>query len=120
MIYLASPYTDPDPEVMRERYRACCTVLAYFAQSRPDYVLYSPIAMWHPIAELHNLPREVGFWWRQDEHMIKNCAMLLVLMYPGYDTSKGVDREEKLAGYLGIPVRYLTWTELDIVDFPPL
>jgi len=48
LIYLASPYSHPDPSVRQERYEAACKATA--AMMRQGYHVYSPIAATHPPA----------------------------------------------------------------------
>ena len=53
LIYLASPYSDPDPWVKENRFLAVCTKAAKM-MSEGAYV-FSPIAHTHPIAK-YGLP----------------------------------------------------------------
>ena len=104
MIYLASPYSDPDPAVMEQRFEAAAKFCA--ARMREGLVIYSPIVHCHPIAVRHELPRDWAFWEKFDREMIKRADSLWVLTLPGYDRSKGVNAEIELARLLGVPVSY--------------
>ena len=104
MIYLASPYTDPDPAVREERFRAVCRVAAELM--RRGVLVLSPIAHSHPIAA-HGLPTTWDFWETMDREHLKRCDELVVLMLDGWETSRGVQAEIRIAQELGKPVRYL-------------
>lgn len=102
MIYLASPYTDPDPVVMEQRFDAVCRKAGELMNS--GEVVYSPIAHTHPIAVRAELPRDWEFWQRFDREMLRCASEIRILKLPGWETSKGVRAERAIASELGIPV----------------
>ncbi|MBU2072740.1 MAG: DUF1937 family protein [Gammaproteobacteria bacterium] len=106
MLYLASPYSDPDPAVMEVRFDAVCRKAGELMNA--GNVVYSPIAPCHPIAVRVGLPRTWDFWEKFDREMLKGADSFAILRLPGWDTSKGVAEERKIAEELGIPV-----TEID-------
>lgn len=104
MIYLASPYSHPDPAVREERYRAACRAAATLLLAGQP--VYSPIAHSHPLVA-YGLPADWSFWQRHDREMLARCDEVLVLMLPGWRESVGVREEVRLACELGKPVGYL-------------
>lgn len=106
MIYLASPYSDPDSAVMEQRFDAVCRKAGELMQA--GHVIYSPIVHCHPIAVRVDLPREWTFWERFDREMLRNAREVWILKLPGWETSRGVQAERAIANELGIPV-----TEID-------
>jgi nucleoside 2-deoxyribosyltransferase len=104
MIYLASPYSHPDPSVREERFRAACRAAA--ALFRAGHFLISPIAHSHVLVE-HGLPGDWTFWQRFDRALLARCDALFVLMLDGWEESVGVQAEIRIARELGKPVRYL-------------
>ena len=102
MIYLASPYSDADPEIEAARFDAVCRAAA--ALMRDGLIVFSPIAHSHPIARF-GLPKTWAFWSRYDSEILARCDELWVLMLPGWDRSQGVLAEMDLANKFGIPVR---------------
>ena len=104
MIYLASPYTHPDPVVQEERFHAVCRHAA--EMMRCGIRVFSPISHTHPIAA-HGLPGDWGFWKDYDRAFIEMCSEVLVLKLPGWEESKGVRAEIAIAEELGKPVRYV-------------
>ena len=106
MIYLASPYSDPDPLVMEQRFDAVCRKAGELMNT--GLVIYSPIAHCHPIAVRVGLPRDWAFWKTFDTVMLKGATAFYILRLPGWDTSKGVKAEREIAESMGVPV-----TEID-------
>jgi len=105
LIYLASPYSDPDPEVRQRRYEAAMKVTARLL--REGQVVFSPIVYGHVMALRHDLPSEWDFWWMIDEVMLAKCDRLLVLKLDGWNTSKGVRAEINMAEERGMQVEFI-------------
>jgi hypothetical protein len=105
LIYLASPYSDPDPLVRQQRFDAVCKVAARFM--REGHFVFSPIAHTHPIAKAGELPLGYDYWHRYDERMFLACDALWVLMLPGWEESMGVRAEIEAAHSLGVSVTYI-------------
>jgi hypothetical protein len=63
MIYLASPYSHPDPAVRQERYEAVCQAAAELISR--GHIVFSPVAHSHTIAT-YGLPGDWEFWQRTD------------------------------------------------------
>ena len=103
MIYLASPYSDPDPAVQEERFQTACRHAA--KMMRAGIHVFSPIAHSHPIAR-YGLPGDWSFWKDYNCEFLKMCTALDVLMMPRWNESTGVAAEIALAHGLGKPVRY--------------
>lgn len=102
MIYIASPYSDPDPKVRARRFDAA--VRHAGAVMRGGAVAFSPIVHGHPISERVGLPRTWEFWEKQCVEMLRYADSLHVLKIPGWDKSKGVRAEITLAKALNIPI----------------
>ena len=117
MIYLASPYSHPDPGVREQRYRAACHATAALLQA--DLIVFSPIAHSHALVE-YGLPTDWAFWERFDRAHLERCDLLLVLMLEGWKTSVGVQAEIRIAREMGKPVRYLEAESLQAHGSPTL
>jgi hypothetical protein len=104
MIYLASPYTHPDPAVREARFRAACRQAA--EMFRCGIPVFSPIAYSHAIAE-HGLPLEWDFWERFDRAFLDVCTEVWVLTLDGWRESRGVQAEIVLARQMGKPVSFV-------------
>lgn len=104
MIYLASPYTHPDPAVREARFRRAC--IAAGEMLCAGHIVYSPIAHTHPIAQILELPSHWEFWERYDREMIKLADTFAVLKIDGWRESKGVQAEIRIALKMGIRIEY--------------
>lgn len=104
MIYLASPYSHPDPCVREQRHRAACQATA--ALLRAGLIVFSPIVHSHALVE-HGLPTEWKFWEQMDRACLERSDILMVLMLEGWRASVGVQAEIAIARELRKTVSYL-------------
>ncbi len=92
LIYLASPYTHKDHNIKIKRYRQVCH--AALILHSWDIPIYSPIAHWHPIAELANKTPGITLMYNRllehDGIMISRCDDFWVLDLEGFDNSTGI------------------------------
>lgn len=105
MIYIASPYSDPDKKKMQERFEAVCRYAG--ACLKKGEIVFSPIAHCHPIAERFDLPRTWEFWKKVDVGYLRLASELRVLELDGWKESTGVAQEVYIAGTLGIPIHFI-------------
>ena len=106
MIYLASPYSDPDPAVRQARFEAVCREAARLIEQ--GIVVFSPIAHSHPICIHGGLdPDDLGLWMGFDGWFLRAAGEVCVLMLAGWLESKGVAAEVRMAKALRKPVTYV-------------
>ena len=105
LIYLAVPYSHPNPEVRKWRFEQA-NKLAAEMMNQGRHV-FSSISHSHPIAEAGGLPVAWAFWKGYDTAMLANCYKLVVYCLPGWEESQGVKAEIKLAAKLGLAVEYI-------------
>lgn len=92
IVYLATPYSHPDPKVRVQRYEAVTRHAAKMVAE--GLVVFSPITMTHPIEVLGETdPAPTEYWIAFDEPFMDACAEAVVLMLPGWESSRGVARE---------------------------
>jgi len=104
MKYLAVPYTDPDPEVMRSRFElANRTAAKYMKQG---IFIFSPISHSHPIAQ-YGLPLDWEYWQHYDREIMSICDELWIVMANGWEQSKGIKAEIEMARGMGIIISYI-------------
>jgi len=101
MIYLASPYSHPDPAVREARFQAACRQAAEML--RCGIAVFSPIAHTHPIAA-YGLPLEWASWEKYDRVFLEMCSEVWVLTFDGWQESMGVQAEIEIAREMGKPV----------------
>lgn len=104
LIYIASPYSDPDPDVREMRWRHVCAYAASL-MSRGLHVI-SPIAHTHPIALAGGLPKGWDYWEEYDRKLLQACSSVRVLRLDGWRASKGVSAEINIATSMGMPVTF--------------
>ena len=83
MIYLATPYSHPDPEVMKARFRQACRIAGELMLA--GKVVYCPIAHTHAIAEETGIDRTWEFWERFDRPFIEVCTEVCVAKMDGWE-----------------------------------
>jgi len=105
MIYLATPYSDPDPAVREERFNVVNRVAARMMME--GLHVYSPISHSHSIAKAGWLPTDWSFWELYDTKMIIMCGQMIVLRQAGWAISTGVQHEIRIAAGLGHPIEYM-------------
>ena len=110
MIYLACPYSDPNPLVRQMRFTQVCHVAARLMLA--GNVVFSPIAHSHPIETLGMTDIKDGeFWMAQDLPLLALADKLMVLKLPGWERSKGLGQEIAFALGRGIHVEYIDVAE---------
>lgn len=102
MIYIACPYTHPDPDVALQRIEQATLVeLALLESGR---VPYNALRVSAGITGRAVPP----MGWREfDLEILKLCDLMVVVMIEGWDRSKGVDLEVESAVSQDIPVAYV-------------
>ena len=101
-LYLACPYSHPNP-VVRERRFNDVTVAAVHLMNQ-GHIVYSPITHSHPMATMAELPGDWSFWERYDREFLRHAYAFAVLTLLGWQESKGIRAEMGIAIDLGIPV----------------
>lgn len=109
MIYLACPYSHPLEGVRKARFRAANITAAKLMAE--GHIVYSAISHSHPIAVENGLGLDWAYWRPVDAYFIGICDEVRVLKYPGWDRSKGIEAEIRLAESIGKPIKYMEWKE---------
>lgn len=104
MIYLASPYSHPDPVVRDQRYLAACRATVNLLRTGKS--VFSPVVQGHALSRF-GLPTDWQFWQRHDREHLRRSDEILVLTLDGWRESVGVLAEIELAQQFGKPVRYI-------------
>jgi Domain of unknown function (DUF1937) len=104
VIYLACPYSHPDPAIREARFQAACRAAANLLFA--GEVAFAPVVYGHPLVEL-GVPVDWNFWSRLDHAIIERSDSVHVLALPGWDMSVGVRQEVLFARSLGKPVKFV-------------
>lgn len=93
LVYLAAPYTDPDPVLRKSRVELANIAAAKLMQE--GLVVFSPITHGHSIAD--HLPPSVlcdhDFWMRQCLPMVERADLLVILPLYDWQHSAGIAKE---------------------------
>ena len=107
LIYLASPYSSPDPDVRERRFHAACDATVYLIKN--GFCVFSPIVHSHPLA-WSGLPwGDHDLWRDQDAPFLAACQRMIVLMLPGWQESEGVQDEIRDYQAAGKLIEYIEW-----------
>lgn len=91
LIYLASPYSHPDPIVRESRFKRIANVAARLMEK--GHFLFCPITHTHPINEAGINSPGWDFWAKYDYAMLDRCQELWIADMPGWKESVGVNAE---------------------------
>ena len=100
LIYLASPYSHPDPTVRNARYHAACVTTAALIQR--GYPVFSPIVHSHVLHTEHGLGGSWETWAKIDRALIGASSDVWVLCLDGWRESRGVKAEIEQARAEGL------------------
>lgn len=95
MIYLASPYSHPDPIVREIRYLEAMKKLLWYVKA--GVACFSPIVHSHEMAKIYNMGRDALTWSAYNEAMLRDSEELHILTLPGWKESVGIMAEKDLA-----------------------
>lgn len=112
MIYIASPYSSPIPELIEERVR----LVTQFVDELiiEGHVAFSPIMYCHPIAKRLGKGTTAADWLAFNMSVLRRCECAWFLRLPGWELSKGMGIERNVCQMLSIPT-------LDFsADFEPI
>jgi len=102
MIYIASPYTHPDPEVRKKRYLQ----VHHYTRTCMDMgeVVFSPIVYGHEFTGGNEAAISHHYWQRFNEHILINATQMRILKLKGWEESAGIKAELDFAQRNNIPV----------------
>jgi hypothetical protein len=111
-IYLATPYSHPDPTVREARFRVVNAVAAQLM--RAGHHVFSPISHCHPIALAGELPTDWKYWEAYDRGFLEWADEMYIVAQEGWAESAGVRAEILLVRKLGKAIRYLDETGKEV------
>lgn len=105
-VYLASPYSSPDPAIRHQRFIAACEAgIRLFDMGISAFI---PVVQSHPIAErMGDRHADHAYWMAVDLPLLAKAAKLIVLTLDGWRESRGVADKIEFAKDRGIPVEYM-------------
>lgn len=117
MIYLASPYSHPEPAVREQRFfLACCAAATLISTG---HMVFAPVVHFHPLVAF-GLPTDWSFWQAIDRQFLSWSEELVVLKLDGWRESIGVQAELQMARELAKPIRFIEPIRWDAPGTPTL
>ena len=104
-IYLASPYSDPDPLIRELRHYQAMRATADLL--RAGRYVYSPIVHCHELAKKYALPTHFDFWQNYNFAMLRAASFFAILQADGWKDSLGVLAESNEATRLNLDRMYI-------------
>lgn len=104
LVYLAAPYSDPDPDVVKDRITEFCRCDA--ALNKQGIFTVSPLLK-HLVLQHSDLPSDWNYWKDYSLELLKQCEKMIVIMMDGWTSSIGVLAEINLCHDMGIPIEYI-------------
>lgn len=111
LIYIGSPYSHSDKEVREKRFKIACQSAAKLMNLGLN--VFCPILNSHTLESTGLVPYGWTFWQKHDLPILRRCDLLLVLMFEGWDRSKGLRGEIDYAIEHKIPILYVQLEELN-------
>jgi hypothetical protein len=107
VIYIASPYSNPDPAVTEENFKKVSRLAAKLCSE--GKVAISPITYGHTLVGFRPMPIDWPFWENFCLSILHTCHEIIVYKMEGWDSSRGVAEEVEFARKKGIEISYLEY-----------
>jgi len=105
LIYLASPYSNPNDNIRENNYKTISKIAAEMVSE--GNVVMSPIAYGHNLLNFCDMPSDWDFWYNFCVTFLLKCDELTVVKMPGWDVSKGVLEEIEIAKNHNIKINFI-------------
>lgn len=103
MIYLASPYSSPLPEMREHRFKEVEKFVAGLMKER-SLLVFSPTLYTHQMSIKHGWPYEAEAYMQFNLDMLRHSQAFFLLQMQGWRESKGVQIELGIAKALMLPI----------------
>jgi hypothetical protein len=105
MIYLASPFSHSNPEIVRYRIEQTQNAIAFLLQN--NIYAWSPIIQTYEVNIRHSLPTDADFWKNYNFDFMRRADAMYLLELEGWETSKGLKMEIEFCKHVGLPLYYI-------------
>lgn len=112
-IYLGSPYTHKNEEVMQVRYEVTEAYTAHLLKS--GRTVYSPIVHCHNLAVKNEMPKDFAFWMDHNFAMLEKADSFFRLQLPGWEKSAGLIGEHSF--FIGLLRQESRWGQISDIFF---
>lgn len=101
IVYVAAPYSSPLVGVTQQRLEKTWAFTMRLISE--GHTAFSPVCYFDPMATAMKLPTTADYWHQHNMQFLRISQAIFVLRLTGWDQSKGVMLETKLAKALCIP-----------------
>jgi len=105
IIYLASPYSNPDDDKRHENFEKVSKIAADLCAA--GHVAFSPITYGHTLLDYKPMPTDWPFWQNFCLTFLEVSDELHVCKIEGWNHSRGVAEEIEFAVKNGIEIKYI-------------
>ena len=124
LVYLGSPYSHPDPEVVESRVRCITAITAELTLIfGKRAIFYSPIVHSHQLercifqSELHKEhANPKPDWIDIDKEMLKYVTLVCFVKIKGWEESEGMKAEKAFCDKHDIPYVYASWNIARVIE----
>ena len=110
-IYLASPFSHPDPQVRKARVAAIAKITARLIAE--GHIVFSPVAAYAEIQKDGDPP---AGWYHFTLRQLAACTHLRVVKMDGWQESEGIKKEIAFAMGRGMPIEYMEVPRENIIE----
>lgn len=103
MIYVASPYSHENKRVEQQRFLLTESFVNHCLKNL-GVLVFSPIVYTHKLAVANAWPTDAGFYMTFNMNMLRRAESMFELRLEGWEMSKGMEVERKIADTLRIPI----------------
>jgi len=108
-IYLAGPYTSPDPTIQDKRFIKLVHVTSKLMMM--GYTVVTPVLSGVPLSLLDKVENSHEFWMQQDLPVLNKANEMLILALPGWQDSTGLCAEMYYARLWDIPYQCISYKD---------
>lgn len=105
LVYLSAPYSSIDNK--KELMDSIMSFTGAHMIMYPYDHIVSPLFNHFTLEHVPALGGDYTFWKNYSRDLLRRCDKMIVLKFPGWDTSAGVSDEIEIAKLLCLPVSYL-------------
>ncbi len=118
ILYVAIPYSHPDPAIREHRYSTANRVAAQLM--RAGIVVFSPLSHSVPIAKhIPDAEMDHQFWMLQDLPLLRLADEMLIIGLDGWTQSRGVCEEMFKALAWRKPITLIEESDIDLLPTIP-
>lgn len=110
LVYMAGPYSRYEDK--EKLMAAFMTMAGKYMMDNPGHHVVSPLYMHYALQYTPEMGSDYEFFGDYSRNLLRRCDKLVVVMFPGWETSTGVEDECCVAREWNIPLEYIRPPEI--------